>query len=517
MNNVQKISLYNNTLKKERIEWIDIYKGILMICVLFGHIWSGKITTFMYVFHMSAFFFISGYLEKIENKTLFEMIQIRFRSLIIPYIGVNLLYSIMRVFFFGIGLNDILFKAPYKFDSIFDFCKTVVRYPQTNDIFVGSWFLLVLFFTSIITKIFYIVNKSKVNLIFLLEGFIGGAIAYWLIHNEVNFIIPIDLALVASFYYILGIYISRRDILSKLKIKYSLLLIFISILYFKLYTIGIFKNVDYNSRLFNNYFMDIIGALIGIVLIYNIAQFIENTLYKNIVKYIGENSMGLMLLQFAIFRFIIMIESSIGIRDKIYLKENSPVTQSCYDVFFYVATTLIIFYFFNKRFEYKKIYSILFLGKYKKKIKKHKIQRILTYVSIILILIVSIPYKSIYNIRNYGKSIEYCTDLKGRYEDKWVGKELTGTFKSTNKGEINIILYSIEECNGNYMKVYNGENIIGESEISSGKNNFSYKVPKNQEIKLKLEFSKSFIPSTINKESSDERVLSVIVENIRTN
>lgn len=25
MNNVQKISLYNNTLKKERIEWIDIY------------------------------------------------------------------------------------------------------------------------------------------------------------------------------------------------------------------------------------------------------------------------------------------------------------------------------------------------------------------------------------------------------------------------------------------------------------------------------------------------------------
>ena len=94
---------------------------------------------------------------------------------------------------------------------------------------------------------------------------------------------------------------------------------------------------------------------------------------------------------------------------------------------------------------------------------------------------------------------------------------MTGTFKSTNKGEINIILYSIEECNGNYMKVYNGENIIGESEISSGKNNFSYKVPKNQEIKLKLEFSKSFIPSTINKESSDERVLSVIVENIRTN
>ncbi|MBN1075618.1 hypothetical protein DVV91_14840 [Clostridium botulinum] len=503
----------NNTVKK-RIDWIDIYKGILMICVLMGHIWSGKITTFMYVFHMSAFFFISGYLEKLEDKSLFELIQVKFKSLIIPYIGVNVLYSVMRIFFWGVGLNSRLFKESYQFDNFIQFIKTVLRNPSTNDIFVGSWFLLVLFLTSIVAKILYIMNNNKVNLILLLESFIIGRISYWLIYNQVKFIIPIDLALIALVFYIMGIYVSKHKFLYKVKIKNILVIILSACLYFYLFTINILKNVDYVARLFNGYFNQIFSATIGIIIVYNISKYIEVKSVSKLFKYIGKNSMSLMLVQFAIFRFITICENFIGIKENKCLMENSIVTQSRYDVFFYTILTIIIFYIFNEKMSNNKVYSVLFLGKYKSKIINTKCIKIFTYIILIFILIIGVPYKSIYHIKDYERNIDYCLDLKGRYEDKWVSEELTGTFKSGSKGVINIKLYSIEKNSGNSMKVYNGSKFIGEFTIKDGENEIILDVPKNEEIALKLEFKKCFIPSNIDKMNTDLRNLSVIINDI---
>ena len=48
---------------KERLEYIDTARGILIILVVIGHIWqAGFVHNFIYSFHMPAFFFISGML-----------------------------------------------------------------------------------------------------------------------------------------------------------------------------------------------------------------------------------------------------------------------------------------------------------------------------------------------------------------------------------------------------------------------------------------------------------------------
>lgn len=56
-----------------RIEWVDILKGIAIICVFIGHTTndnygniSGLLHMWIYSFHMPLFFFLSGYVFSIK-------------------------------------------------------------------------------------------------------------------------------------------------------------------------------------------------------------------------------------------------------------------------------------------------------------------------------------------------------------------------------------------------------------------------------------------------------------------
>ncbi len=52
-------------MPRERLEWVDAAKGIGIIAVIVGHIWtSGPVRDAVYAFHMPLFFLISGYLFK---------------------------------------------------------------------------------------------------------------------------------------------------------------------------------------------------------------------------------------------------------------------------------------------------------------------------------------------------------------------------------------------------------------------------------------------------------------------
>uniref|UniRef100_UPI001C2F5592 acyltransferase family protein n=1 Tax=Micrococcus sp. GbtcB5 TaxID=2824750 RepID=UPI001C2F5592 len=47
-----------------RVEWIDTAKGMGIFLVILGHTGSlgGRITNYIYSYHMPLFFFLSGYL-----------------------------------------------------------------------------------------------------------------------------------------------------------------------------------------------------------------------------------------------------------------------------------------------------------------------------------------------------------------------------------------------------------------------------------------------------------------------
>ena len=48
---------------KERLDYIDRARGVLIILIVIGHVWqSGPVFDVIYAFHMPAFFIISGML-----------------------------------------------------------------------------------------------------------------------------------------------------------------------------------------------------------------------------------------------------------------------------------------------------------------------------------------------------------------------------------------------------------------------------------------------------------------------
>ena len=82
----------------ERSYLLDNLKGLLIVFVVIGHffdVWAGKyfnirfIYTFIYLFHMPCFIFISGYLTKAPEKNRDNA----FEKLLVPYIVMSILWK----------------------------------------------------------------------------------------------------------------------------------------------------------------------------------------------------------------------------------------------------------------------------------------------------------------------------------------------------------------------------------------------------------------------------------------
>ena len=82
----------------KRIAWIDLGKGVGIVCVILGHMQiPDPMRKFIFSFHMPFFFLVSGYLQKVVPFRKF--ISSRANGLIVPY----LLYSLPSVALLSLG------------------------------------------------------------------------------------------------------------------------------------------------------------------------------------------------------------------------------------------------------------------------------------------------------------------------------------------------------------------------------------------------------------------------------
>ena len=152
----------------EKQKNIDILKGLGIIFVVMGHsggYGSGSLSGYIYSFHMPLFFFISGYLLKIDKKPI-DFIKRKITTILIPY-------TLFFAFSF-IWINTVyatIHKAPifsFPFEKI-DFFKALIlsggyleKIPLNN---FPLWFLPHLFIALIISygilKIRYIVIRTS--------------------------------------------------------------------------------------------------------------------------------------------------------------------------------------------------------------------------------------------------------------------------------------------------------------------------------------------------------------------
>ncbi len=268
-------------MKKERINWIDIYKGFLIVLVVIGHVISSyegagvsnslykALFSIIYSFHMACFVFISGFLCNIKNNTSkAKQIKKRMITYGIPYIIFSFIWIVFKMVFSKyvnttVGVIDLIniFIIPVSF----------------------MWYLYALLLMNIVQ---IIIEKSNSRIVIILS------ITALLLKPIIVAYFPGFKDLIICdfmsfwFYFVLGHYYGQFIINIMTSKKW---LIIISVLLFV--TTNCLLQMP--LQLFKSY-ISIASALSGIVLL---VAFFKKIKRCEILNYLGNKSLSIYVLQ----------------------------------------------------------------------------------------------------------------------------------------------------------------------------------------------------------------------------
>lgn len=127
-----------------RIEWLDIAKGIAIILMVLGHTSIPQpLSNFIWAFHMPLFFIASGIATDFCKKGFCAFTLHRLRTLMLPF----MIYSIIVL-----GLYQITAEP-----------RSITSWLQQGWLAYALWFIPVLFFASILARIAYLVRNIYVR------------------------------------------------------------------------------------------------------------------------------------------------------------------------------------------------------------------------------------------------------------------------------------------------------------------------------------------------------------------
>lgn len=196
---------------KGRIIWIDIMRGILMISIVMGHIYTtGLLRKYLYSFHVPAFFFLSGYcFHYSRNFKLF--LSKKIKTVVIPYFS----FSLFSILLFAVGskivnsLSKILECNPLKNIIIMLYGNSKPEVMRYN---LPLWFLPCLFITSVIAFLVETVIQKKGNkyrIVFILGFAIIGA--FVALHENISLPWHFETSCSMLVWYLLGIMLSEQE------------------------------------------------------------------------------------------------------------------------------------------------------------------------------------------------------------------------------------------------------------------------------------------------------------------
>ncbi len=91
---------------EKRTRYIDIARGIAIICIILGHLGIKSINRVVFTFHVPIFFFITGFFLKADDFSSF--VKKKFRTLIIPYFATCVIIIIFAFLFEIFKHNNLI-------------------------------------------------------------------------------------------------------------------------------------------------------------------------------------------------------------------------------------------------------------------------------------------------------------------------------------------------------------------------------------------------------------------------
>lgn len=269
---------------KQRIEYLDYVRGVAILLVVLGHMYSVEdpIRVLIYSFHMPLFFIISGFFAN-KDSGLLELIKKKFKTLMIPY------------FAFG-GVIMIIMYVTNGYDN------ELAVYIQHFISGVGRdalWFLLCLFLIEIIFNIVMKLKYTTLQTVVFLILFIIGLYGEYINHNIIV-MITLMRAFVGLGFYALGYYTYKY--ISKINMPY-----FILIALFLFNCFLAFENtwIDLWALRFGNRLIYITCSVLGsISMILIFKKLGDSNRFKYVFKFFGSNTLTIMATQQIIINYI---------------------------------------------------------------------------------------------------------------------------------------------------------------------------------------------------------------------
>ena len=274
--------------KKQRIEYLDIARGIAIILMVIGHVvGKGWKRDLIFSFHMPLFIIVSGMFFK--EKSFKEFIGNTIKKLIIPYVLTVFIVNIVKFGFFE--KNNFL-------DVVAGFFKQIaLSYSYLKiDTSINSigvlWFMP---FLAIIRLFFYVLKKiSKEDDILLGVGcLLLSYFGYILAMKKIWLPFSIDIAFACLVFYFIGYVLIKYNLLNKIINNKQIM---VNLLIMWLITIK-FGNIEIAVRKLPNGLFTYVGAVCGSMVVMKISMIINNkfNFVGKILSWFGKNSMYVLI------------------------------------------------------------------------------------------------------------------------------------------------------------------------------------------------------------------------------
>jgi len=280
--------------KKERIGWIDVARGIGIICVVVGHTVApgGSIAYFVFTFHMPLFFFLSGYCSSFAIP--FERLILRkARSLLLPYATTWLICFLYWALFYrgythdANSVQNILPMCIYQL--LYGTGEAVKQFPSIWP--VGPiWFFPALFCANLFAFAINRITKGKLGMELVLIV-AACAIGGMLLGQILRMPLDIDIALVAQAFIFAGIALRNQNIFAPWILACSVFLFAVSWQH---------GGISLNERAYQDLMISCSGAIAGSILVMYVAkQAARISIAGDALEYVGRAS--IVILCFHVF------------------------------------------------------------------------------------------------------------------------------------------------------------------------------------------------------------------------
>lgn len=284
-----------------RIQYIDIARGIGILLVVLGHNDFALVSPFayqvIYSFHMPLFFFLSGYFIN-PSVEFWQFVKRRFNSLLKPY-----LFTIFMIYFVSVSFEKMSFQT-----ALFRITKSLYGSGYYLD-WVQLWFLPHLFVVSLYAYAFLFV-LSKVDNRWLRWGILLATLAISVPLLKTFYPFPFqvfgkdyelyglpfsfDLVILSGFFFILGSEIRQttsEETFSNPALLAGTGIILLLMNYF------FAARIDLNTRLYESFLINTVESIIGILFVLALSRQIELRSEKlsALFRYFGQVSLIILI------------------------------------------------------------------------------------------------------------------------------------------------------------------------------------------------------------------------------